>query len=230
MQNGSHLFRSDLIPIRDASDESHVVNEKLLNTIPYHSDVMLDVVSFASILDSRERDGQPKLDPLDYSETTVSLLYRLVEVASLGQSDTMPGDLYTNVCHLAMLAFMATLLPEYGGEHSGYPLLSDRLESIIHDLHDTADSRSSASPLLLWTLFITGVSVLKLRDYQWLSLLISETCELLGLHDWAAVRRQLRGFPWINSLHDVPGRCLWEDAQRMSTEIELEFLQLEAFP
>lgn len=186
---------------------------------------MLSVVSFASLLNGREREGRTKLDPLSYTETIVSLLYRLIEVAPLGQPRSMSAGLYDDVAHLAMLAFMTTLLPEYGRDDSKH-LLSGRLESAIQDLYVTAtDTQDSRFSLLLWTLFIGGVSILKRKDHHWL---ILETCERLDLHDWPAVRRQLCGFPWIHALHDVPGRCLWEDAQRRSIEISRELLQLEA--
>ena len=165
-----------------------------------------------------------KLDPLSYTETLVSLLYQLIEIAPLGKPRSMLGALHDDVAHLAMLAFMTTLLPKYGRDESNY-LLSDRLESAIQDPHVTsADTQDSRSSLLLWTLFIGGVSILKHKDYR---SLILETCERLDLHDWPAVRRQLCRYPWIYTLHDVPGRCLWEDAQCRSTEISREFLQLE---
>ncbi len=220
------LFRSDaVVPANEVSDDSRFIEEQLLSTASRLSRIMVSVVSFASLLNGREREGRTKLDPLIYTEKLVSLLYRLIEVAPLGQPRFMSGGLYDDVAHLAMLAFMTTLLPKYGRDDSSH-LLSDRLESAIQDLYVTsADTQNSGFSVLLWTLFFGGVSVLKRKDHRWL---ILETCERLGLCDWPAVRRQLCGFPWIHTLHDVPGRCLWEDAQRRSTETSREFLQLEA--
>jgi len=220
------LFRSDAVaPANGVSGESRVIKEQLPSTASRLSRIMLSVVSFAGLLNGGEREGRTKLDPLSYTEMLVSLLYRLIEVAPLGQLRSMSGGLYDDVAHLAMLAFVTTLLPKYARDDSSH-LLSDRLESAIQDLHFTsADTQDSGFSLLLWTLFIGGVSFLKRKDHRWL---ILETCERLDLHDWPAVLRQLCGFPWIHTLHDVPGRCLWEDAQRRSTEISREFLQLEA--
>lgn len=220
------LFSSDaVVPANGVSGDSRIIEEQLLSTASGLSRIMLSVVSFASLLNGREREGRTKLDPLSYTQTLVSLLYRLIDIAPLGQPRSMSGGLYDDVARLAMLAFMTTLLPEYGRDNSSH-LLSDRLESAIQDLHVTsADTQDSGFSLLLWTLFIGGVSVLKCKDHRWL---ILKTCERLDLYDWPAVRRQLCGFPWIHTLHDVPGRCLWEDAQRRSTEISREFPQLEA--
>ena len=220
------LFHSDaVIPANEISGDSCIIEEQLLSIIPRLSCIMLSVISFASLLNSQEREGQTKLDPLNYTETLVSLLYRLLDFAPLGQPHFMSGELYDNLAHLAMLTFMTTLLPNYAGDDSSH-LLSDRLKSAIQDHHvASTDTQDSGSSLLLWTLFIGGVSVLKCKDYRWLTL---ETCERLNLCDWLSVRDRLCGFPWIHTLHDVPGRCLWEDAQRRSTEISGKFLRLEA--
>ena len=186
---------------------------------------MLSVLSFASLLNGRESEGRTKLDPLSYTETLVWLLSRLVQVSPLGLPQSMSGGLYIDVANLAMLAFMTTLLPKYGRDDSCH-LLADRLERAIQELHFTsANTHDSGFSLLLWTLFIGGVSVLKRKDHR---CLILETCERLELHDWSAVRRQLCEFPWIYTLHDFPGQCLWKDAQRRSTDVSRECLQLVA--
>ena len=227
LQTGSPtLFRSDaVVPANGVSGDFRYTKDKLPSTASRLSRIMLSVVSFASLLNGREKEGRTKLDPLSYTETLVSLLYCLIEVAPLGQPRSMSGGLYDDVVHLAMLAFMTTLLPKYVRDDSNH-LLSDRLESAIQDLHATsANTQDSGFSLFLWALFIGGVSVLKRKDHR---RLILETCERLDLCDWPAVRRQLCVFPWIHTLHDVPGRCLWEDAQRRSNEISRELLQLEA--
>ncbi len=220
------LFPSDaVVPANSISGDFCSIEGQLFSITSKLSRIMLSVISFASLLNSQEREGPTKLDPLSYTETLVSLLYRLIDFAPLGQPHPMSGGLYDDLAHLAMLAFMTTLLPNYAGDDSRH-LLSDRLESAIQDLHVTsADTQDSGFPLLLWTLFIGGVSVLKCKDHHWL---ILETCERLNLYDWSAVRHRLCGFPWIHTLHDVPGRCLWEDAQGRNTESSREFLQLEA--
>jgi hypothetical protein len=202
------LFPSDaVVPVNDIAGDSSIIKEQLLGTSSRLLSIMLSVVSFAGLLNGREGKGQTKLDPLSYTEAIVSLLYRLIEVAPLGQPQPLLGGLYDDVTHLAMLAFMTTLLPEYGHNNSSYLLLSDSLESAIQNLH-----------------VIGGVSVLKRKNHRWL---ILDTCERLGLHDWPVALRQLCGFPWIHTLHDDPGRSLWEDAQRRSTDISREFVQLE---
>lgn len=212
------------MPLNTVSGDSQPIQGQHLSTPFGLSHCALDVINFASILNTREGEGT-KLDPLSYTETLISLLYRLIEAAPLRKPHSASGELHDGVVHLAMLTFMTTLLPEYGRDHahSNYPLLSDHLDKAIRDIRVTSlNTQDSRLSLLLWTLFISGVSGLKSKDHQWLLLLILETCQRLDLYDWAAVRHRLCGFPWIHTLHDAPGRCLWEDSQRRSTE----FIQL----
>ena len=220
------LFRSDtIVPMHGVSGDCHFTRDQLPDIASKLSRIMLSVVSFASLLNSRQKEGRTKLDPLSYTETLVSLLYRLIEVAPLGQPRSTFGGPYDNVLHLAMLAFMTTLLPQYCRDDSSN-LLSDRLESAIQDLHIASTvTQDSSLSLLLWTLFICGVSNLSRKDHRGL---ILETCERLDLYDWPAVRSQLCVFPWVHTLHDVPGRCLWEDAQSSSTKISRQCLQIAA--
>ena len=220
------FFRSDaVVPTNDVSSDSCVIKEQLPSAASRLSRIMLNIISFASLLNGRGREGRTKLDPLSYMEILVSLLYRLIEVAPFGRSRSMSGGLFDDVTHLALLAFMTTLLPKYCHDDSSH-LLSNRLESAIQDLQVTsADTQDNGFSLLLWTLFIGGVSVLKRKDHRWL---IWKTCKRLDLHDWPAIHRHLCEFPWIHTLHDATGQCLWEDAQGRSTEISQEFLQLEA--
>ena len=188
------------------------------------SGVIPSILSFANILNSRQSDGQSKLDPLNYMEMLVSLLYGLIEAVPLGEPCSTLGEIYDDVTHLGMMAFMTTLLPEFGREDSRYVLLSERLESAIQLLHDTfADEQDIWLALLLWTLFIGGISVLKRSDHHWL---ILDICRRLHIYDWPTVLCRLCAFPWIHTLHDAAGQCLWEDARRRSFALSREFLEL----
>ncbi|KAF2229725.1 hypothetical protein EV356DRAFT_455228 [Viridothelium virens] len=221
LQTGSPtLFHSDAIPANAVLDDSSITKQQYSSTNPWLSRIMLDVLSFVSLLNSRQKEGRTKLDPLNFTEALLSLIYRLLEAAPLGQPRCMSRSTHEEAAHLALLAFMTTLLPEYGSDQSNYLLLSARLESAIRYLQTiSTDSKDGGSSLLLWTLFVAGISTLKRMDHPWLSSLILETCGRLDLHDWPAIRRQLCGLPWIFALHDNPGRLLWENTQRRSIEM-----------
>lgn len=221
MQNGTRtLFRADQVPINPVLCDPDVSSGQFPRTVPWMPLTMLDLFSFSKLLNEIERRKKPKLNPLDYTETLLSLLYRLVEVSPLRQASANSGGLYGDVTYLAMLAFMTTLLPEYTRDESTFPFLSNCLGSTMKNLYVTASEFSNSdSLLLLWVLFISGISVLNLNNHHCLSPLIVSTCKRLELDNWAVTQRQLSQFPWILALHETPGRRLWEDVRRGSRYI-----------
>ncbi|KAI3392381.1 hypothetical protein diail_5769 [Diaporthe ilicicola] len=234
LQSGSPtLFGSEALPnaISTASDICRVIQVQSLDVTPTtFPHVMPEALAFSNVLNSMGRRGKARLDALRFMEMLIWLLYRLVEAVPLGQPRspcdlTEPGEQYGEVFHLAMLAFMTTLLPEYGSlpdsDSSSHPLLlCCRLKSAIQNLHITSralEENGDLSLLLLWTLFISGVSVMKMgAELQRLWPLIRETSTRLQLRDWPAVRDQLYRFPWLPALHDRPGYALWELSQQRS--------------
>lgn len=221
IQNGtSTLFRGDQVPIHSVLCNPDVSSRQFPRTSPWMPLIILDLFSFSRLLNKVERRQSPKFNPLDYTETLLSLLYRLVEASALGETSTKSGGLYGNVLYLVMLAFMMTLLPEYTRDGSVCPLLSGHLESAIQDLGVAASEFSDSDPpLLLWILFVSGISVLNFKDHHWLSPLIAGTCERLELYNWVTIEQQLSQFPWIFALHEAPGRRLWEDVRLKSRNI-----------
>ncbi|GFF88991.1 hypothetical protein IFM53868_05688 [Aspergillus udagawae] len=221
MQNGTHtLFRGDEVPVHPVLCDPDVGSGHSPGAAPWMPLIMLDLFSFSRLLNKVERRQGLKLDPLDYTETLVSLLYRLVDISPLMQASTEPGGRYGEVTYLAMLAFMTTLVPEYTRDGSSCPLLSDRLGRTMQDLCVTASESLDSDPaLLLWILFIGGISVLDIKDCRWLSPLIADLCERLELDSWVVIQRQLSQFPWIFALHEAPGCRLWKDVRLGSRKI-----------
>lgn len=98
-------------------------------------DILSNVLNFATNLNGRARDGQPKVYPFSLMETLITFLYRLVDITSLRQpcsrsiekSILSPND---EMVQLGMLTFMTTFLPDYSRTSdyaSYYPLLRIRL-------------------------------------------------------------------------------------------------------
>ncbi|KAL1878296.1 hypothetical protein Daus18300_002214, partial [Diaporthe australafricana] len=230
LQNGTPtLFGSEALPnaIPPGSEIPQVTKIHSFDATPARSPhAMLDAVAFSGVLNNIGLKGSARLDPLRFMEMTILLLYRLVEAVPLGQPRS-PCDLtkseeqHGEVVNLAMLAFMTTLLPEYGRapDCSSHPLLCCRLKSAIRDLHFiySPEENSDLSLLLLWALFIGGVSVMKGKELREISPLIFETSTRLGLCDWPAIHEKLCLFRWIRASHDRPGFALWEISQQRSS-------------
>lgn len=227
LQTGSQtVFGSGLnLPdaIKTGSEALTVLREEASDTAPTEfSRLMYEAVEFSMVLNGVGQKGSSRLEPLHFMEMMIWVLYQLVRAARLGEPRSSP-DLadpkrrYDEVANLGMLAFMSTLLPEYGREpgRSGSPLLCRCLRSSIQDVHfiSTLEDNRQCLLLLLWALFIGGVTVIKGKELPELRPLILETSDRLKLHDWSAVQDQLCRFPWICALHNSPGQALWEACQ-----------------
>ncbi|KAK1499633.1 hypothetical protein CTAM01_06827 [Colletotrichum tamarilloi] len=220
MQNGSPtMFDSPEVPVTTVLCNSSTVKEQLSACPPGLPRIMLDLIVFAGILNDRVKNGRSKLNPLDYTETLISLLYRLLEGEPFSQPLLASEGLYDDAARLAMLAFMTGLLPNYCRDNFSSSLLCTRLVNAVRELYSThKDAQTGHFSLLLWILFMSAISVLKVNDHSWLLFAIAETCDRSDLRDWANVHHHLSGFPWIYTLHDNTARCLWEEVREVKLE------------
>lgn len=211
MQNGTDtLFGVEQLPIRPVLCNFHAENDNFSKDASWVPVIMTDLISFARLLNETERKQRPKLNPLDYTETLLSLLYRIIGTFSPSGASVKSGSPFCNVINLSMLAFMTTLLPEYTRDHSSCPRLACRLESAVQDMCDTTSKSSELDLPFLWVLFISGISVLNIKDHYLLAPFIRRICKRLQLDNWVAIQQEISRFPWIFALHEIPGRLLWE--------------------
>lgn len=211
MQNGTDtLFGGEQIPIRPVLCDFDTDNGNFSKNSPWMPVIMTDLISFSRLLNKTEGKQRPKLNPLDYTETLLSLLYRIVEAPSPSPASVKSGESFHNVINLSMLAFMTTLLPEYTRDHSSCPLLACRLGSAVQDMCDTTSKSSELDLPFLWVLFVSGISVLNIKDHYLLAPFIRRICKRLQLDNWVAIQQEISWFPWIFVLHETPGRLLWE--------------------
>jgi hypothetical protein len=167
-------------------------------------DPMSEIVNFTKILNNITEEH--KLDPLNFSGTLVSLFHRLILFAPL--INQRLSDPFEDLLHLALLAFLTTLLPEYGQDHYKYDLLSHRLRRAISMFVPTTDRHAE---IMVWTLFVAGISVMRASHDQWLLQLVAVYCQQLNLRTWLDVRQILCKTCWIYAVHDRPGEQLWEE-------------------
>lgn len=231
LQNGSSTILSSKAlrnAVSPGPEAFKAIKEQVPHAAPADSPYfMLEVVSFSKVLNTIGQKGSSRLDPLGFMEIMIWVFYHLVEAARLGQPRSpIPEGRFEEVANLGMLAFMTTLLPEYGRatDHSSHPLLGRRLKSAIQDLHFTAilEENREFWLLLLWALFMGGVTVIKGSELLELSPWILEASSRLELHSWPAVHDQLCRFPWIRTLHDSPGLALWKDSQQQRSTYQLQ--------
>ncbi|SPO04195.1 uncharacterized protein DNG_06878 [Cephalotrichum gorgonifer] len=63
--------------------------------------------------------------------------------------------------------------------------------------------------LILWSLFISAISIFEGRDCDWIREGIAQTLDIIGLETWPLARDTLKTFPWTDILHSVEGERLF---------------------
>lgn len=62
----------------------------------------------------------------------------------------------------------------------------------------------------VWLLFVAGLSATTPEDDHWLLPLLFTVLQEARLTTWESVRATLRGFLWIDALHDIQGRRIFD--------------------
>jgi hypothetical protein len=169
--------------------------------------IFLDLQHFTAILNGVGEMN--KVDPLDYSQHAQHLLYRLLFFSSLQESGQLPQ--MEAILHMTLVAFCVTLLPEHGGLHKRFDLLSRNIQSALESV---TVSDPCVSDFRLWILFISGISVTDSSDDHWLLPALATTLHQLALESWAKVVERLSAYMWIGALHDFSGTKLFELASK----------------
>ncbi|KAF2493962.1 hypothetical protein BU16DRAFT_562918 [Lophium mytilinum] len=186
----------------------NVLDTKLFKQLSTElQDLLVDMVYLAQLLNDASDGCRSALNSQIFHDTLILLGYRLVRIRPLGgPRSTSP---LINIVHLGLALFLMTLLRRLDRRIVEIPLLSQLAHSAAkEELEDEEESHE----LLLWVLFIGGVSVFKQIDDAWLDPKIVRTRDALSLHTWDDVRRTLIKFPWVGAVHDNPGQLLYKRA------------------
>ncbi|PCD28902.1 hypothetical protein AU210_011452 [Fusarium oxysporum f. sp. radicis-cucumerinum] len=156
------------------------------------------------------RPGKAKMSGLQYQDVLISMWQRLGDFAPL--SGARPQDLMDDVWQLALLAFLVTVTWSASYLKSVHcKLLHELLREHIKNRALLAKGEEYR-PLWLWIVFVYGLSLTN-GDCGTLVLdEIREASNLLEIRNWEEARAKVKPFPWIDIVHNVPGRALWEAA------------------
>lgn len=166
--------------------------------------LLIDVTELASQLNDASAKLRPKLNSYSFHDTLLLLGYRLVHISPLG--GPRPANRLQNVIHLALGGFIVTFLRGLDHKIPYARLLSELTTSAAQNQFD---NNQESQEILLWLLFVGGISVFGESDYAWLIPKINQTTRILGLFTWKDVTRKLAKFPWVNDVHDKSGQALW---------------------
>ena len=164
--------------------------------------LLLSITEFSQLLNETKQGV--KLDPMDYAESVIIRLHRLLHLAPLGSQRLVePLD---KLVHVSLIATMTTLLPEYGHNLARYHLLAEELRRALQTYAAPAEHNDR---VFLWAVFVSFATFLDCNDHGWLAVMARDICVRLGLHSWADVRSILCQYAWIHVLYNTPGLKLW---------------------
>ncbi|KAK6519943.1 hypothetical protein TWF506_000237 [Arthrobotrys conoides] len=170
--------------------------------------VFRDILCASKFINSLKVTNQ-KLPPLVFQEILISTGYRLMYMCPLDGVRPLPAA--DDVCHLALLALVTTILIRKGYNKLSYPFLA----RLLHDsISKITEDPSVCNGFLLWLLFMAGISIFDVKDDVWLQLLLKNHISHMELESWQSVKIILREYPWIDYFHDEPGLEIWETLAR----------------
>ncbi|KAK6344639.1 hypothetical protein TWF718_006597 [Orbilia javanica] len=166
--------------------------------------IFRDILCASKFINTSKTTNQ-KIEPTMFQEILISAGYRLFHMHPLDMPRTVSGA--DNICHLALLAMIATMLIRKGHSRLSYPFLA----GLFHEaLVETAGEQEIEDGLLLWVLFMAGISVFNVKDDNWLSLKLRSCISDMKLDSWEGTKIILGNYPWIDYFHDDPGLELWD--------------------
>ncbi|RYO75252.1 hypothetical protein DL764_010538 [Monosporascus ibericus] len=169
---------------------------------PYLQDILLDVMSISSLFNSDL--SYRTLDFLTFQEMNYSICFRLLRFRPLGHAGQGSG--IQAAYHTGLTIFVITLFLQHTHHRriQDYELVSMRLREVFDSGLDDLDDG-----LVLWLMILGSIWTTGDVDGDWLLPKISSEAQRLGLKTWDDARDIICKFPWINALHERPGRAVW---------------------
>ncbi|KAK0619620.1 hypothetical protein B0T14DRAFT_566449 [Immersiella caudata] len=161
--------------------------------------IWADLREFSKAANDVEQKKIPMKHGLFYQLST-STLYRLLRLRFDPKS-------LSELLRLSLLAYTKTLMIRLPGLGKKMTYLAGQLEIAFLPLPATGHG---GSPLLLWALVISTISVFEDCEQEWLQRGISGLMAELELHTWLEVKTVLKRFLWVDGLHDQQGKAIFE--------------------
>lgn len=150
--------------------------------------------------------GKMKLEAYEYQDAVLSICQRLLDFAPL--SGVRPLDTLEDAWQLGLLSFMTTVLSHpLPLPPTSKPLLPRLLRARL-ETHNFLRA-DGYQPILLWFLFIYGVSSFKSSEECRLVQTIQSLSIELEINTWNDAKRYLELFPWIGIMQNSKGEELW---------------------
>ena len=178
---------------------------------PRLAHVWADLQEFCSIL-NLAFISRRKIEPKLFQEITVSVQYRLLHLSyiddlGLNQTQTLKDKLHEMV-RVGLLAFTTTISLHATNDKVRFRHLASHLKEILQAMDKPLDS--NGEEMKLWLLFVAALSVFRTGPRAWLKDDLIKSLEALQISSWMAAKKVLKGFLWVDMIHDVGGKRVFE--------------------
>ncbi|KAG9250563.1 uncharacterized protein F5Z01DRAFT_360103 [Emericellopsis atlantica] len=166
-------------------------------------EVLVDALSLGHLFNQDRGAGSVGL--FAFQEIFLSIGFRLLRTCPMDGPPLVSPLRAT--CHTGLLLFAMSIFLRHDSKSVlDCTLATQRLkDTLARTICD------EASEWRLWLMMMGAIWTL--GDDQvaaWLRPMLSETASYLRLTTWTEARARLQRFPWINKLHDQPGREVWD--------------------
>ncbi|KAJ5805923.1 uncharacterized protein N7503_003525 [Penicillium pulvis] len=214
-QGGStSFFRDHIYDVRKSlraqdlpfDQDPNVRPSPLENIDPYLQDILSDAMSVCSLFNEI---GSKSFNYIVFLEVLISLCCRLLKFRSLHDANTLLDS--QSAHHIGLITFMMTLfLQNDRCRLINYSLVPVCLKSALRD-----DLYEQNIELSFWLTVIGGIWISDEPENEWIASKLKMGAQRLGLTCWEDAQEIVYKYPWINGLHDQPGRIIWERANQI---------------
>lgn len=132
-----------------------------------------------------------------------SVMYRLVRM------NTFDSTSLDEAVRLGLLVFSSHIFLNWQDVRPKHTYLPDTYRSCLLNLKQPSRLPPQT---LVWLLMVGSLSVFAPADDAWLVPWLRGNIDLCEAQDWNGMHEQLKQFPWIDTLHDKPGRAIFDAA------------------
>ncbi|EXJ95173.1 hypothetical protein A1O1_00292 [Capronia coronata CBS 617.96] len=172
--------------------------------------------------------------------TMTSVMYPLLNLHLERRSESDPTsvpDAEAEAGRLGLLAFSSHVFLRWQEVEAPQTYFPETYRSCLLHLRlgvgdtlttTTTSTTSTSTPqfnFLLWLLVVGAISVFTPADDVWLMPWIRALVNLCGIREWNDLRARLKRLPWIDILHDKPGRKVFESAVSSTPRAETGSVQ-----
>ncbi|KAK5213575.1 hypothetical protein LTR41_001154 [Exophiala xenobiotica] len=217
------LFRDDIVWDCFIADRglircSHELHEPRISGFVDTLDSKLrdcwkDVHAF-SCLSNLAYQTTHKLSPETYNEMMISIFYRLTHL-------DFEDDLSHEVIRLALLTYCSTLFLTRVYLDQPYERLFDLFSSTLSKLCQSPCS-VVPEPIMLWLMILHHLVAYKEASSSdaWENVRLNKAIALTGTDTWSQAHQGLRSVMWVDFVHDVPGRKVFDAARKRAGNLE----------